>query len=223
MSKRIATFIAFATLLIAPAGATQDYPIWGELEGATPAELGNRLLVGLDHGEIIDIRYPSDPMGIPEERDLLIYELPRPIGAQGCQRIVWEVTVGVEPFGSDVHRDLILARRESRSEVALRREAPCLFARYVQLHEMSAEEGIAGLQALARFSPGERPYHCTDDRPASICRDEQAIATFLSRYLPYRIFQRRDGWLFWSNGETVWLPHNPALPAHISRGRPVPF
>lgn len=229
-TRTVFSGVSCAALFFAAPAYGQNQLDWGDLEGLTPAEIGELVLQGLDHGQIIQIEYRSGSMYPFGEHDLLLYQKAERVGDNGCHRLAWSATVLDELPVEDAYTQLILDRRRSSDQVSLSAGVPCLFADYTSLaNSVSPDEGLLALSALEGFKSSARAYTCSDETRGNLCLTEERVRGQI-RQLNAWMVQRaaQGGWVFWM-GERggivteVTLPSDTAEPARIERRIPAPF
>ncbi|WP_047004694.1 hypothetical protein [Aurantiacibacter luteus] len=212
-------------LALARGAAAQDVDLsWRDLDGLTPAQIGDRALAGLDHEEIVAIEVNRAALTAQGEHRVLLHELPKRLGEVGCVRTVWDVTLLDAPDVSERHRQMALAGRRSAKRVAYSPDRPCLFADFVRVSGISPEQAMAGLAHLAEWRSQERALECGDTSGSDICTRPQAAISMARQTAPLVIGREgAEWWYALRPGTRLRLADDLTAPARLELRIPVPF
>ena len=167
------------SLILALALVQQPAPQYSDLDRLTPAEIGDLLLVGEPHGEVV-FAEKIDAGMLPEGTvQLALEEMPRSLDA-GCVRRRWEAMFAapVESDGRDSSPRLL--RRSGYDQVALAKGEPCLFATFVdRSDDLTDREAIDRLERASNVLNNLDAIEivCRDFSNTDFCGDEERIKT----------------------------------------------
>ncbi len=224
-------FLMSVVVMLGAIGASQPlvYFTTDEMEGKSPAELGDLVLRGEDHGTITQVDYKRNigPMMPGNEGSILLREAPRRTG-DGCMRTSFRASV-VVPASDDPERQWVRYSVTNRTEVAWSPDMPCQFANYANIMApVTPAEGIEKLGQLDAFRNGERPFGCASQVSETYCDDFERVRSGLKSLQAWMILKRTDGatlWLGTPGGLVTWvtLPAKTEKPAFVSQKIPAPF
>ena len=225
MASKIFKSLSLITLMsVSPAAAHAEDFLWQHVEGLSPREVGELALSGLDHREIVHVEAPGDRMLPPEEHRLTLYEMPQRLGTEGCVRQVWPLTLRETPYLSELHRQIELDRRSSRTQVALSPDRPCIVANYAYAAGLTAGETLEGLVVLQEWRSQERELDCSDTSGNAICERPRYALSIARSATPTMVGRNADGWWFaLEEGGRLMISIDPDTPARMRRAMPVPF
>ena len=201
-AKLLISLSPLALITGSPAAAHGEDFLWQHVEGLSPREVGELALGGLDHREIIHVEAPGDHMLHAGEHRLTLYEMPRRLGTEGCVRQVWPLTLRETPYLSELHRQIELDRRSSRTQVALSADRPCIVANYAYAAGLTAGETLEGLVVLEEWRSQERELDCSDTSGNAICERPRYALSIARSATPTMVGRNADAWWFaWKRAE----------------------
>jgi len=225
--KLVHSSLASLFLLAAPAAAEEPVQ-WETLEGLSPAEIGDLVLEGRDHRQIVEVEERSHSMNPPGMRELLMRDLPRRT-AEGCVRTRWQATFWVgtstDPMKTGLWR--LLGGYE---EISLGERTPCILADYTSLGTgVDVATGLAGLKVLAQIGAGERELECVDQTEGNVCRTPRMMRDAIRYASAWHVRREGSAMEFWLGIRgmgpvtEVSVPDDPLAKVQIERAYPPPF
>lgn len=223
-------FLISFVVMLASIGAAQPlvYLLQDDMEGKSPAQLGELVLRGEDHGQITEVSFVENigPMMPSNEGSIHLKEMPQRIG-DGCKRTSFRAYF-VIPAEGDPEERWVRFRVTSQPEVAWSPMIPCVFATYARMMPpLGPADSIKRLGELEAFRKGDRAFACRSETSETFCDDPDRLRRNISRMPVWMILKRRDGTTFWLGkpGPVVWvvLPSDPDKSAYIAQKIPAPF
>ena len=166
-------------LVVALALAQPPAPQYHELDGLTPAEIGDLLLAGEPHGKIVFAEKHDSIMMPQGVKELALEEMPQSLGT-GCTRRRWSVTFAPRVEAEETESTPVLFRRRGYEQVALSEGEPCLFATFVdRSDDLTDREAIDRLERASNVLNNLDAIEivCRDFSDTDFCGDEERIKT----------------------------------------------
>lgn len=180
--RNLAAAVSALLAVAAPAAsqpAEESSVSLAQIEGLSPAQTGDLMLQGREHGEVVAIW--SDVFGLqpPGTVDLFLAETPERL-EMGCSRVLWRGTVprkGEFELGGAVS-----PRFRAERQVALSPNLPCELAQYADLrgeadsariHERRAIALIGAVRALSDDEQLE--FRCENEVPGEFCERDHLV------------------------------------------------
>ena len=176
-----------------------------DLEGLSPAQVGERVLVGKDHREIVFVAKSHD-FTMYGHYGVLLAEKPVRRG-NSCQRKNWKATFRLPSREWSEGAVVGLQTVTSTEQVAIADATPCELVNFASLDDsISPTEGVSALVRLSDLVVNHATYKldCSDETGSQLC---QRIGDYLMFAVPVRIWRKKR--------DTVILLSGLGKPAQI--------
>lgn len=190
--------------------------------GLDPAEAGELVLRGEDHGAVVMVsRSSTGGLQPPYTVELDLVEQPV-AEAQGCSRRRWRAAFRF-PAGAP-QAQATLARRWAGREIAL----DCGAREFAHLNPGTPpQQGFAALARLRQVQTGEGRvrFTCTDRTASRLCASDANIRRELAAFDPWAVTSREGVLLLWlgARGQAVTeVRIDPRDPDHLVVERRIP-
>jgi hypothetical protein len=142
-----------------------------DLDGKSPASVGELVLSGKSHREVVAIeKFRGWTFG--GHYSVLLYESPLRHG-EACKRLMWKATFRLPSEDWRKGTTIGLLSLEETEQVALASDEPCELVEYASLESgMAPDEGIKTLMLLRDLTDNLDAYsiECVDETESSLCR-----------------------------------------------------